>query len=125
KAGHLGESSCQRLQARRLRLGVPDTPLHTQWHQEVRSFPRTFSRSQPRGTHRLSPSRNPVVGRWFTSQVELLKRRHQICGSAKLEREFCMWRFSSKLVRNGATALLLESNEVHKRVSNLIGVLKR
>jgi hypothetical protein len=36
-----------------------------------------------------------------------------------------MRRFSSKLIRNGAAALLLESNKVQKRVSNLIRILKR
>ena len=35
-----------------------------------------------------------------------------------------MRRFRSKLIRNGAAALLLESTKVQKRMSNLIRVLK-
>jgi len=104
------------------------SPRHTTAHTMAPRGPiisQNFFTIPTPGNHRPSPSRSAVVGRWFTRQVELLNRRHQSCGSAKLESEFCMRRFSSKLVRNGATALLLESNEVHKRMSNLIVVLKR
>ena len=106
------------------------SPRHTMAHAMAPTGPIiSQDRFTPRTLRNLLTLVIMVIslpaGPCLIAQVELPDGSHKSCRSMKLKDEFRVGRLRSNLIRNGTAALLLESNEVHKRMGDLIRILKR